>query len=61
MTTTMYPDADRGRPADYTAALAICERCPVVDECRAAGAHEPEGVWGGTTPNGRRRARRQVA
>jgi hypothetical protein len=58
MTTTMYPDADRGHPAVYGAALALCERCPVVDECSSAGAHEVHGVWGETTPADRRRARR---
>ena len=27
-------------------ALAWCPSCPALDVCRAAGAHEPQGVWG---------------
>ncbi|MHB1554603.1 MAG: WhiB family transcriptional regulator [Acidimicrobiales bacterium] len=41
-------------------ALALCGACPVVEPCRAAGAREPDGVWGGTTPRDRRRARRRL-
>lgn len=26
--------------------LAWCPSCPALDACRAAGAHEPQGVWG---------------
>jgi WhiB family redox-sensing transcriptional regulator len=58
MTAAMYAVAERGRPADYGAALALCGECPVVEACRAAGAHEPEGVWGGTTPAERHPRRR---
>ncbi len=32
------------------AAKLVCARCPVIDQCAAAGANEPRGVWGGTTP-----------
>ena len=52
----------RGHPTDYTAALALCAGCPVIEPCRDAGAHEPDGVWGGTTPSDRakRRGKRSV-
>ena len=30
-----------------TVAKAICAGCPVRHECAAAGADEPDGVWGG--------------
>lgn len=42
-------------------ALAVCARCPVVAPCLAHAlvAHEL-GVWGGTTPTGRRRLRRAM-
>jgi len=45
------------RPADYGPALALCATCPVVEPCRAAGAPEALGVWGGTIPAQRRRGR----
>ncbi len=56
--------------APFTAALAICARCPVRPVCGDVGANEPYGVWGGTLPeergfvNGtrdRRRAARRLA
>jgi hypothetical protein len=39
----------RGPGADAVAAacVAACERCPLVAECDAAGAHEQYGIWGG--------------
>ncbi|MGH9075215.1 MAG: WhiB family transcriptional regulator [Acidimicrobiales bacterium] len=42
-----------GAPADCRGTLALCARCPVADECAAAGAHERFGVWGGMTPSAR--------
>ena len=51
LTAVMYPGAPgEHRPADYAPALALCERCPVVEPCLAAGARERHGVWGGLTP-----------
>ncbi|GAA4179102.1 WhiB family transcriptional regulator [Streptosporangium oxazolinicum] len=37
-------------------AKAVCERCPVLEECRAYAlrAAEPEGIWGGLTVRERR-------
>ncbi len=40
-------------------ALAICRACPVAGSCLAAAldAGECDGIWGGTTPEERRRMR----
>ena len=38
-----FPD-NGGR---YAEARAICDACPVRDECREAGADEKFGMWGG--------------
>jgi WhiB family redox-sensing transcriptional regulator len=41
------------------AALAVCQRCPVIEECLAfALEHGEAGVWGGTTEAERREMRR---
>ncbi len=50
------------RPGRITAAeeaaLAVCRRCPVVDECLAyVLAHGEHGVWGNRTEAERRRMR----
>jgi len=55
-----FPLGDFGlsaRPA--AAAMAICARCPVRAECLdwALRVGEPAGIWGGTTPDERRRLR----
>lgn len=44
---------------DPAPALAICRSCPVAGSCLAAAldAGECDGVWGGTTPEERRRMR----
>ncbi|MFI6792528.1 WhiB family transcriptional regulator [Nonomuraea sp. NPDC050383] len=40
-------------------AKAVCARCEVLSECRAYAirAGETEGIWGGLTPEERRRSR----
>jgi WhiB family redox-sensing transcriptional regulator len=54
------PRPGRTSPAEE-AALAVCRRCLVVDECLAfALEHGEAGVWGGTT-EGERREMRRVA
>ncbi|MDA8183587.1 MAG: WhiB family transcriptional regulator [Actinomycetota bacterium] len=57
----MFPEPVRGGPpaATYGPALALCAGCPVVEPCRTAGAGEPAGVWGGTTPADRGIGRRR--
>lgn len=41
-------------------AQAVCAECPVVAECLefALASNQSLGIWGGTTPNERRRLRR---
>lgn len=63
-----YPDAPKGKPGrpkngndtgrDYTQAKSICQTCPVTSQCYAFGAKDPDGVWGGTTPEQRKSAER---
>lgn len=42
---TMFPN--RGMGPSFRAAIAYCQRCPVVKDCKAAGKNEHYGVWGG--------------
>ena len=40
--------------------LALCENCPVKDECRDYGVvYEEWGIWGGLTASQRRRVRKE--
>ena len=42
------------------AAKAVCGRCPVRKNCLSFALEAmPEGIWGGTTPDERRAARRR--
>ena len=45
------------KTAFYKTAKKLCSMCPVQNTCAeyALTAHEPEGVWGGLTPEERRR------
>ena len=49
--TFFSPEAERGarRRAREAAAKSYCQRCPVLQECRAHAlvVREPYGVWGG--------------
>jgi len=51
--SVFYPDDD----GDLVEALLICGRCPVRADClqHAIAARERYGIWGGTTPEERRR------
>lgn len=42
-------------------AKQVCDGCPVVAECAAAGQDERHGVWGGLSEDDRRKARRNAA
>jgi WhiB family redox-sensing transcriptional regulator len=56
-----FPISSAGRGLSQIArAKAICARCPVRREClEFAYANAPiYGIWGGTTPEERRQARR---
>jgi hypothetical protein len=41
--------------ATTAAALALCARCPVTDECAEAGQGEAAGIWGGVNVRAQRR------
>jgi hypothetical protein len=60
------PDVDPeifypGRGGSPAAAVAICQACPVTDECRewALTSGQRFGVWGATTDDDRRRIMRE--
>jgi WhiB family redox-sensing transcriptional regulator len=52
-----HPENERGpaRANREAKAKEVCQRCPVMDECRrhALAAHEPYGVWGGLSESER--------
>ena len=52
-----HPDGERGpsRRNRENKALAVCARCPVVEQCRkqALMIQEPYGIWGGLTEDDR--------
>ena len=52
-----WPESPEDRNGVY--ALAICDRCPVRQPCGQHAITFPEeyGIWGGTLPESRRRAR----
>jgi WhiB family redox-sensing transcriptional regulator len=58
-----FPVGETGLAArrQVAAAKAVCARCPVMDQCRdwAVRTGQPEGIWGGTTPDERRHLRRR--
>lgn len=39
----------------YDVSRLVCDVCPVRQRCEALGAEEEFGLWGGTTPNDRKR------
>ena len=52
-----FPIGYAGPPAEQVAAAkAVCANCPVTARCLdwALRAGEPDGIWGGTTPEERR-------
>jgi WhiB family redox-sensing transcriptional regulator len=54
-----YPDSpsDRQNREDTYYAKQLCKECPVIDECLmyALKSNEPYGIWGGWTPDERRK------
>ena len=46
------------RLAEYTA-REICMSCPVIAQCLKVGFYEDYGIWGGTTPEQRRKLKRE--
>ena len=51
--TFFHPEGERGPSRRWSdqRAVAICQACPVIEECRehALRVREPYGVWGGMT------------
>jgi WhiB family transcriptional regulator, redox-sensing transcriptional regulator len=59
-----YPiTSGRGVTSETRMALRICAGCPVRQQCLDFAMRSPEvhGIWGGTTPADRLRARRRRA
>ena len=58
-----FPIGEAGLEArqQVAAAKAVCARCPVTERCRdwAVRTGQSHGIWGGTTPEERRRLRRR--
>lgn len=52
-----YPE----RGVNATPAKAVCEACPVTQECLSYGLMEGVGIWGGTSEKQRRRIRGRVS
>lgn len=52
-----YVENWTGRPIPESVAAELCEGCPFLEDCRdyAVSANEEHGIWGGTTPEMRRR------
>jgi WhiB family redox-sensing transcriptional regulator len=55
-----FPVSESGLSTQQVADVkAVCARCPVTADCLSwALREEPAGIWGGTTPEERRRLRR---
>lgn len=51
---------ETGDTYQATIVRRYCQRCPVKNQClqTALDAHDPNGIWGGQTPNERRRTTR---
>jgi len=62
-----HPEYERGptRMRREAEAKAVCQRCPVIEQCRqhALQVHEPYGIWGGLSAEERKdqlRVKRRV-
>ena len=56
----MYPKVNPGETRDYSAALTLCDRCPVRAECADWGRHETSGIWGGHVKDRPKHSRSEV-
>lgn len=48
-TYLFFPDPGPNEAATVAAAKAVCESCPVRQDCLEAGLLESRGIWGGLT------------
>jgi hypothetical protein len=51
-------DKEMARLSEITA-REICMRCPVMSKCLEVGMYQDYGIWGGTTPEQRKRLRKE--
>lgn len=51
-TSWWFPDSEKEE--QYARGRAVCEQCAIQAECLERGLHEPDGMWGGFTPDERR-------
>lgn len=56
-TAMFFPDPHRPEADGAADARTVCNTCPVRDACAEAGAAEPDGIWGGLSPQERRERR----
>ena len=58
-TGLFFPEVKTGENGLYAAAVAVCETCAVREACAdySYRTNQREGVWGGLTPEQRRRTR----
>lgn len=60
-TAWWYPSSEVLLTDEVLEAKALCEGCPVKEQCLAwALAHEDDGIWAGTSERERRRIRRRA-
>jgi hypothetical protein len=56
------PSGGKAEYFDLAGAQKMCSECPAIKTCAlyAILANETEGIWGGTTPNDRRKIRNRL-
>jgi hypothetical protein len=58
-TSVFFPTQDTFTYAEEKMINKMCDNCPAITACLEWGlAHERYGIWGGTTPNRRKKLRR---
>lgn len=59
--TDLFYPPETGAHSETQMAKRVCKACVIKDECLAwALKYEHHGIWGGTTPNQRKRLRRSM-
>jgi hypothetical protein len=52
-------DLEMAKMAEQTA-REICMRCPVMAKCLKVGMYEDYGIWGGSTPEQRKKLKKPI-
>lgn len=47
-------DDETGEYPHAQEAFALCAKCPVIEDCRAAGVGQVQGIWAGEIKGGKR-------